>query len=568
MGTLFSALSIARTGLQTAQVQLDTTGHNIANVNKEGFSRQRVELTSIVPVSRSFGEIGRGVQVSEISRVRDPLLDVLFRNQVAGLENSRLQADFFSQIENVFLEPTENGLSGRINLFFDSLQEFSVNVESLPVRQSVVTEAETLAGLFNETFNRLDDIRTNANEEVINFVPEINSLAERIAQLNDQIRVTEGSGNIANDLRDDRDVLLDELAEIADIFVTERDTGGVNVLIGEQELVSGGFFRQVESVQNAALDPVRNDLVELRFTDNNELLTVTDGALAGALRIRDEATVTALDDINELASTIIREINRIHSQANGIENLTGTVTSSNAVTDPAIALDAAGLPFPVTGGSFEVNVFDGTDSPVGGSPFTIAIGPGTTLADLAADLDAIPNLSASVSAGGQLQITGDAGFSFGFANDTTGALGSLGVNNLFTGSNARTMGVNQAIAADPALLAGGFSTDPADTGDNTAALEMAAVVEGLFFDGGTADVNDFFESLVVQIGIDARANQATLEVETTFVENFEQRRQAISGVSIDEEVTQLIQFQRAFEASARVITVTDRMLDALLAMAL
>jgi flagellar hook-associated protein 1 FlgK len=215
-----------------------------------------------------------------------------------------------------------------------------------------------------------------------------------------------------------------------------------------------------------------------------------------------------------------------------------------------------------------VNVYDATNTPVGGSPFTINIGPGTTLNDLAADLNAIPNLTATVTAGGQLQVSAAGGFSFGFANDTTGALGAIGVNTLFTGTNAQDMGVNQALIDDPALLAGAYSTDPLDTGDNSAALDLAAVEEGLFFDGGTANLNDFYESLVVQIGIDARANEATLQVETTFVENFQQRRQAISGVSIDEEVTQLIQYQRAFEASARVITVTDRMLEALLAIAL
>ena len=566
MGTLFSALSIARSGLQVAQVQLDIAGHNIANVNKVGFSRQRVELISRVPLSRPFGQIGRGVAIGLIARVRDPILDTLFRNQVAGLRSAELQTQFFGMIEDIFLEPTEGGMSGRINNFFQALQEFSTNVESLPIRQSVVTEAESLATLFNETARRLNTLRTNANEEIVSLVPEVNSLAERVAKLNDQIRVAEAGGNPANDLRDDRDVLLDELAGIVNIFTRERTDGQVDVLIGDQVLVNGDRFRELETVQNALLDPLRNDLVDLRFVDNGKLLTVTDGLIFGALQLRDTILVEVQNDINTLAATIIREINVVHSQGSGLVNLT-SLTGSNFVTDPALALNAAGLPFTVTPGTFEVTVLDAAGSPTAGSPMTITIGAGTTLNDIVADLNAIPEISASVTPDGALDITTAAGFSFTFSNDTTGVLAALGTNVLFTGSDAVSMGVNQVIVDDPQLLASGFSTDPDDTGDNSAALALAEVQNGLFLQNSSMTINDFFESTIVQIGIDARSTQATFEVELTFVDGFEQRRQAVSGVSLDEEITFLLQFQRAFEASARVVTVTDRMLDALFAMA-
>ena len=567
MGTLFSTLDIARSGMQVAQVQLDVAGHNIANVNKLGFSRQRVELISRIPISKPFGQIGRGVAISQIARVRDPFLDTLLRNQVAGLRSAELQTQFFGQIEDIFLEPTEGGMSGRINDFFQALQEFSTNVESLPIRQSVVTEAESLAALFNETARRLNTLRTNANEEVISLVPEVNSLAERIAKLNDNIRVAEAGGNPANDIRDDRDVLLDELAGIVNIFTRERTDGQVDVLIGDQVLVDGDRSRELETVQNALLDPVRNDLVDIRFVDNGNLLTVQDGSIFGALELRDSILVDIQSDINLLAATMIREINVIHSQGSGLINLTA-LTGSNTVTDPTLALNSAGLPFTVTPGTFEVTVLDAAGNPTAGSPTTITIGAGTTLNDIVADLNAIPELTASVTPDGALDITAAAGFSFAFSNDTTGALAALGSNVLFTGSDAVSMGVNQVIAADPQLLTSGFSTDPNDTGDNSAALAMADVQNGMFLQNNSMTINDFFESTIVQIGIDARSVQATFEVELTFVDGFERRRQEVSGVSLDEEVTFLLQFQRAFEASARVVTVTDRMLDALFAMAL
>jgi flagellar hook-associated protein 1 FlgK len=568
MGTLFSALSIAQSGLQAAQVQLDTAGHNIANVNKEGFSRQRVELLSYTPIDRTFGQIGRGVRIAQIARIRDTLLDVQFRNQVSGRDNARIQFEFFSQIEDVFLEPGVNGLSGRINLFFQSLQEFSANVESLPVRQSVLVEAGALASLFSETFSSLNSLRTNANEEVAGFVPEINSLAQRIADLNDRIRVTEGSGNPANDLRDDRDVLLDRLAGIANIFVREDNSGQVEVFIGDQQLVFGGQFRELEAVQTAVIDPTRPDFVEIRFVDNGQALRVTDGELFGVLQMRDVELPAVIADVNLLAATIIREINAIHSQAHGLVNLSGTITGSNTVTDPTVPLSAAGLPFAFTPGTFEINLYDNTGAPVAGSPITITIGAGDSLDDVAAQIDAIADLAATANADGALEITAAAGFTFNFANDQTGLLAALGMNGLFTGFDAQTMGVNQAIANDPQLLAGAFSADPADTGDNTAALALAAVQNARVLLNGSATINDFYESLVVGIGVDSRAADSTFTVEQTFVETFERRRQEISGVSLDEEVASLVLFQRAFEASARVITVTDRMLEALLNVAL
>jgi flagellar hook-associated protein 1 FlgK len=568
MGTLFSALSIGQSGLRAAQVQLDTTGHNIANVNKEGFSRQRVDLAAFSPISMPFGQIGRGVRVAGINRLRDPLLDILYRNQVAGLNSAQIQAQYYGQIQDVFLEPTADGLSGRLNRFFEALQQFSVNVESLPVRANVLVEAQQLAGLLNDTYTSLNNLRSNANEEVIRFVPEINSLAQQIATLNDRIRISEATENPANDLRDDRDVLVDKLAAIVNVTANETDNGAYEVFIGGEVLVSGTHVRTVEAVQNALIDPARPDLVELRYTDNNLLVQVQDGELYGALQIRDQELPGVIADINEMASTLIQQINLIHSQANGLSNLSGTVTASNGVTDSAIDLATAGLPFAFTPGTFQVNVYDNTGALIGGSPFTITVAAGDSLDDVVTQLNAVANLTATVNSSGQLAVTSAAGFSFGFANDNTGLLAAAGMNGLFTGSDAQSIGVNQDLVDNPALLGGAFDTDPAATGDNSAALALAAVQDGLYFESNSADINDFYESIVVGVGINARANDAVLTVEATVNETLERRRQEISGVSTDEEVAMLIQFQRAFEASARVITVTDRMLESLLAMAL
>lgn len=562
MGTLFSSFYIARSGLHTAQVQLDTAGHNIANVNKVGFTRQRVEVVSVLPLERPFGYIGRGIRISGIVRLRDEFLDQLYRRQSPGLGNAETQAKFLSRIEDVFLEPTENGLGMRLNQFFDSLNGYANNVEAPPLRQSVINESQALVSLFQETAGRLDLLRTNANEEIINFVPRINALAAGIAGLNSRIRDSELGGHAANDLRDERDLMLDELSRIVNIFTRERPDGQIDVLVSGASLVNGDLTQELEAVRVAALDPERNDLVEVRFVTSGLPLGIQDGELFGALRMRDITIVDIDSRLDVIAATVIEQINLIQTQASGLVDYSGTVTGTNAVTGAATALIAAGLPFNVSTGTFDLNVYA-----AGTTTATLTIAAGTTLADLVAAINGVDpaNLTAVVTANNTIELTAAPGATFSISNDATGVFAALGLNGLFTGFDARTIGVNQDLVNNPSLLAAGYSTDPLETGDNTAALDLAAVQNGLYLESDTASINDYYETTIVRLGIEVRTNRENLRIEQSFVATFDRRRQEVSGVSLDEEMTMLLQFQRAFEASARVIIITDRMLEALLA---
>jgi flagellar hook-associated protein 1 FlgK len=165
---------------------------------------------------------------------------------------------------------------------------------------------------------------------------------------------------------------------------------------------------------------------------------------------------------------------------------------------------------------------------------------------------------------GVLTVTPDAGFTYVFANDTANALPALGLNGLFTGTNARNIGVSQHIIDDPALLSSGDSLNVLETGNNTIALELAALRNTPVLTNDTETLGDYFESTIVQLGIDAGANLDRLNVQNAVINDLDLRRQEVSGVNLDEEVTTLIQVQKAFDASARVITITDRMLDTLL----
>jgi len=323
----------------------------------------------------------------------------------------------------------------------------------------------------------------------------------------------------------------------------------------------------LEAGLNPALDPERNDLLEVRFVDTGTVATVRDGSLYGALYARDTAIVNLDARLDTIAATIIEQINKIQTQGNGTADLAGAISSTNPAVDGVTPLGSAGLPFAITTpGSFDI-----VDHDAGGNATvsTINVTGATTLNSLAAAINASgAHVTASVSPDGStITLTPDAGYTFHFANDSTNILAALGLNGLFTGNDARTMGVNQDIIDNPGLLASGYSTDVLDTGDNSAALDMADVRNGLFLDSNSSTINDYYETTIARLGVDARASLDVLHEEEVSVASFERRRLEVSSVSIDEEVTYLMNYQRAYEASARVVTVTDRMLDALLGMA-
>lgn len=562
MGTLFSSLDIGRAGLNTAQIQLDVVGHNIASANKVGFSRQRAMVATRGPLERSYGFLGRGPFVAGVERLRDSFLDIAYRDQVATRENTNIQTAFFSRLEDLFGEPGTNGFSDDLNQFFNALNDFANNVEDIPTRVATLAEAASLAGSIRGNASRLENLRTSANEEVRSLVPTINGVASQIAELNFAIKTLEAASGTANDLRDDRDVLLDELAGYINIDYRERSDGQVDVLLNGDEFINGNRVFALETVPDGSFDPNRPDFLRVQFAGTGRAVEVSDGELAGALAQRDVVLQDFVARNDALAATLIANINAIHSGGNGLTNLTAPLSSTNAVTDPTAALNSAGLPFTLTNGAFDLVIYDSNNTVV--ETISVPVTPGTTsLNDISAAINGATNASASIT-NGILTITPAAGFNYTFTNDTANALPALGLNGLFTGDSASTIRVSQHLLDNPTLLSSGSSLNPLETGDNSIALAMAALRNQKVLTGGTETLNDFFESTIVQLGIDAKSNLDQRSVQIAVLNDLNLRRQEFSGVNLDEEVTTLIQVQKAFDASARVITIADRMLDTLL----
>ncbi len=569
MGTLFSALHIGRAGMQVAQIQLDVAGNNIANVNKEGYSRQRANLTTRTPIHINYGAIGRGPAVKSIERLREEYFDKVYRKQLPELGSTRSQSNFFNRLEDIFQEPSDQGFARRLSLFFDALNSFATQSEDLSVRESLLSESAAVAGSLNETARRLRLLRTNANEEVRALVPEINSLAERIAAANLAVSRIEVGGVKANDLRDDRDLLLDQLANLVSITYSERENGELEVLLGGNALVSGRSWRALEAVADPGLDDKRDDLLRVQWVESKAEAVLLGGEIYGALRMRDVTLHRLEDRLDTLAIGLMNAVNGIHSQGRGLSIFNSSLDSVFERSDPTAPLNTvdpiARIPYEVTDGSFDIMVYDNAGNQLGTE--TIAINAATTsLNDIQAAIDASPWLAAGIDGSGRLTITPAAGVSFRFANDTANALPALGLNLLFAGVDAYTINLSSHLFARPDLLSSGYNADLGNTGDNTAALEMAALRQALLFDDNRATADQYFQTMLVRIGIESRVNRDTLDIEQAFIQDFERRREEVSGVNLDEEVASLIQFQRAYEGAARIISVADRMLETLLNM--
>jgi flagellar hook-associated protein 1 FlgK len=568
MGSLFTSLDIAVSGLLSHQTAIQVTGHNIANVDTDGYSRQRAELVSQMPQNTPYGPLGRGVAVADIFRIRDPFLDGVFQSETQNFMELNVERDFLFRIEDIFQEPGEVGLSALMDEFFGTIAALANYPEQLPLRASLIASASVLAENFNDIDSRLEQIRTDANNEIIMRVSEVNSLTEQIAELNRTIVRAEAGGDTANDLRDQRTVLLDELAELVDIHTVEMTNGSTSVLVGGEVLVDGIYWTELTTQVNPALDPDRGDLVDVVIASSGRVLNISGGRFRGLLDTRDVHAPEVLTRIDDLASTLICELNRIHSQGTGLAGFT-SLTSDNAVLDPLADLDdslGTGLPFTPTDGSFEINVLDSLGNIVT-TVITVdldGVGADDSLTDLAANIDALANISASVSADNQLVITADPTYSFTLSNDTSNVLAVVGANTFFSGSDASDIAVNSVIVNDPTLIAASLSPDPLATGDNRNALAMAALQDTAVLDSGTSTLNDHYEQTIGNLGTTTRRTSDESIIAANFRQNIDRRREEVAGVSLDEEAANLTRFQRGFQASARVFSVVDELLDTLI----
>ncbi len=317
-------LDIGTSALNANRQALATTSNNIANVNTEGFSRQRVGFSERPSDDVGLIRIGNGVTVDSVSRIYDAFTVNQVRINNSSFSNFQTLNDFSSQLDNI-LADSNAGLSPAISGFFDSLQELSTDPSSTATRQVLLSEAESLESRFEAVTSRFETLNNAVNSDISATVNDANAIARAIAEVNGRISVIEGGGSgVANDLRDQRDRLLLQLSEYSNVTTAQQSDGTFNVYIGNgQSLVSGTFVQSLSVVGNN-FNPTR---LEIAYVSNGVTTQVSDqitgGRLGGLLDFREATLEPARNTLGQVAIGITSQINDQHQLGQDLGGIAG-----------------------------------------------------------------------------------------------------------------------------------------------------------------------------------------------------------------------------------------------------
>ena len=515
MRSTFHGLETSKRALLTSTTVLQTVGHNIANAATEGYSRQRVNLSATRPLeapgfqrSVAPGMIGTGVQYDSITRVRDSYLDLQYRRENTLLGSWEVRDAALRSIEAIINEPSDTGLRAELDKFWNAWEVLNRDPTLLSARIEVAGAAVNLADTLNHIGTSLTNLESDLNGNIAKSVTEANDYIQAIAQLNEIIRRAEAHGDNANDYRDQRDLLIDKLSTIIDVQVTETADGNFTIVAGGVEVVNNTAFTLL--------------------TDANAA-TAAGGNLHGYVQSLNEVQRTR-DQLNAMIDTMMRGKITVR-----LEN--GYVTSRDMTALNDVTLDdgtviPAGSTIPagsniVSPVEFEVEGFNGlhrlgyslSDPATSDIPFFVTSdGSSTFTIDNIRLNDVIKNDTSKIAASGKYETD------------------SNGVNITIKG--------NSDIAHALASLRDAVFQYPSS---------LTQLSQGT--------VDDYFRAVVSDLGTRAANAERNLLNQEDLVNSVQIRRQSVSGVSLDEEMTELIKFQHAYNAAARNMTVVDEMLD-------
>ncbi len=539
--------NLSRLALFANQNALAVTSQNIANANTPGYTRQEAVLEAHRPLDGQPGQIGTGVTVTEIRRVVDRFVENQITSGNSNLGQLQTKEQFLRRVESIFTDTQGTGINQAFSDLFAAMQDLSTNPQSQPERIILLERSQALTQMFATTDARLQQIRTDTNSEISGAINNINSLAVQIADLNGQISQAELTGQQANDLRDQRQLFINDLSKQININTFENDLGELTLFVGNGNvLVEGRRAMGLlglpgsgnASFVTVAYDPGTGTTVDIGTA-------ITNGRLKGLLDLRDTILPDTINQLDQLAAGLINEFNQQHRVGVGLDGSTGndffgplnpaasaTTTNTGSALVGVTISDASVLTF---------NDYDVTFSPGNVTVRNIDTGATTT--------GAYVDPTTITFEGLQISITGVPANGDTFqVSAHQGAAGSMSV----------------AVSDPNAIAAANIST--ALPGGNDNALLLASLQEKGITALGGATLQSFYGSLIGQVGSESRLSQNNLSVEEIIQGQLSNMREETSGVSIDEEMTNLIKFQRAYEASARIISVADELLQTIIGM--
>ncbi|SCY86900.1 flagellar hook-associated protein FlgK [Alkaliphilus peptidifermentans] len=484
MRSTFTGFNTVRSGLFAAQRALDITGHNIANANTKGYSRQRLNQVQSTPMALFGGQgmLGTGVDTLSITNARNEFLDFKYRGEATTLGYWEAKQEGLAFIEAIINEPSKSGITTVMDELFSSFQELHKTPESITTRTMVRERATTFTNTVNHMYKQLEKMAIDLNFEIATTVNSINSYADQIALLNSQIYRVESDGSNANDLRDRRNVLIDELSKLVNVDVVE--VGDINNIannklslqINGQPLVYHDRVNKLDaSVENPSSFDDQIQMRQIRWA-NGDMISVKalGGELKGLLDIRDGNSGSSkgvpyyINELNRFVSVFAEKVNEIHMAGFDLKGNTGTA-------------------------------------------FFTAFGVAT------ADIDPL------------------------------------------VGITAKNIKISLDIDSDPNKIAASKTANLLP-GDGSQALRLAELrhLSSMFSEGKP---EDFIKSLIGNLGVDLQEAIRMSQNQTFLVAQIDSQRMAISSVSMDEELSNMVRFQHAYNAAARMITTIDEMLD-------
>ena len=485
MSSLSGILSIAANAAQVNQAAMQVVSQNVSNASTPGYSREQALLTESPSLMTPQGTFGTGVAISDVTRVHDTLLDSIYRQQSANSSGAALSQQLLTQVQGIFNEPSDTGLSATMDAFWSSWSDLSNNPGNAASQTAVRAQGGQVVTLLNGYAKQLDGLQTNAAAQLTQSVQSFNDLAKRVAGLNQQITASEAGGHQAPTLLDQRDQLIDQMAQIAPVRALPTANDGASIVIGGVAVVSGSTSRAL-SVSGAPTAPM------LTVAGDSTPLTQVGGSLGALVDVLQTEVPSVRKSLDALAQGIVNGVNAIHD--------TGYT--------------AAG--------------------------------------------DALGNANWDPSAG-------PTGSNVDFFDPS--------------GTTASTIRLSSAVQADASVIASGTTS----TGDNSVALGIAALRDATGANALSATMGaaaysakvglppntsfgDSYNSLVTAVG--TKVQSATNDATTfqTLAQNADTQRTSVSGVSLDEELTHLMQYQQGYAAAAKIVSAADQMAQDILNM--
>lgn len=549
MSGLFNTFNITKRGMFAQQTALNVVAHNISNANTEGYSVQRANLKTTQPfgmpsltTSAEPGQLGTGVEVASITRSRDIFLDSQIRKENATLGKYEAREQFLSEIESIFTEPSDTGLSTMLSNFWDSWSQLSNTPEPNSTSRTLVAQnADSLCTAINHNYEQLSTMQSNASSIIQQQVFEVNSILTQIQDLNVQIKAVSITGQQPNDLLDRRDLLLDQLSDMFNFSVTQTDYNGIQInanivkddgSIGEQILLKDGTINSgvayINKIEADASDPTKYNMEIYINGDPNKKVTIS-GIDSTEISKYNDTHILFYDKTNyvkngTLTTTDISPAKFNNGSLNGYESI------NKEIEDYKTQLNNLARSLAIAVNTIHSGTTDGT---------------GTNFFDVSAETASEP---ASVIKVNQEILDDPKKINAGKVIDESDS-------NYSEGNGERALLISQIRNLKMDIL----SITDRDAFVSDVSFDITGLTVKSNPNGMTID--NYFKSTITSLGVSSQEAERMVTNQEALISQLETRKESISGVSIDEEITNMIQFQRAYQANAKMISVIDELLE-------